>query len=500
MNKFFLFLALFLCLLHEQSIAQNTGTVKWSVLADLSSRYDSIHSIKAQPDGKIVAAGNSFQGAFKVIALGRYADGIPDSSFGINGMVMTSLDSAHIVANAVELQQDGKIVVAGGYTKGTSNDFVLVRYGQDGSVDSSFGINGIVLTDIESAWFDVSTATALAIQPDGKIVAAGRSDGLLALCRYKVDGSPDSSFDSDGIFTFGVAGASSMTLQANGKIVVCCGGVVIRLHPDGSLDNSFGTNGIATLTNNCYGMAIQKDGKIVVSGGTSSQITSPLVLERLDSAGVHDSSFGQSGVVVSTNFSFGGFPGSRLICLQADGRIIVTGYVLSGTVKQYSDFGFARFESNGKSDPSFGFIGMVSPYINGFTTSMPLTAVINNGLLILAGTSNDDHVTPSKWAMASYYLGSMLAIHSVRGGDRQLIIAPNPAQDFTRVRSSHIDNGTWHLSLSDLTGRILFSEMVVVTNNVFDKNILLTGLPVGMYLVKLENGSSRMGVMLTKSR
>lgn len=191
MNKLFLSLVVLLCLVHEQSIAQQPGSLQW---ATLINRGDSIHSIKVQSDGKIVLAGTGRQGSYSSIAVGRYWGTALDYSFGTNGIVTTSLDSANTAANAVELQTDGKIVVAGSYKKGTTiSDFILARYKPgDGSPDSSFGVNGIVRTDISSGSLDV--ATALVLQTDGKIVAAGQAGSSLALCRYKTDGSLDELF------------------------------------------------------------------------------------------------------------------------------------------------------------------------------------------------------------------------------------------------------------------------------------------------------------------
>lgn len=491
-----------LCLLHGQSIAQKPGDVRWTRLTDLSPDYDTIHSIKVQSDGKIVAAGSTgstYHGGFVAIAIGRYDEGMLDSSFGINGMVITSLDSAHVLANDVGIQQDGKIVVAGGYIKGTSGDFLLVRYNEDGSIDSSFGVNGIVRTDVDAGLIDI--ATALAIQTDGKIVTAGRSGSMLATCRYNTDGSLDTSFGLHGKIAFTVGGATCMKLQADGKIVVCCGDVVIRLQPDGSQDYSFGTNAVTALNGRFYGMAIQNDGKILVAGGSSSA----LALERLDTAGIPDNSFGNGGIVKASGF----LPGSSYdvqvatwVSLQTDGRVIAGGWALSCALGDCRPFVLARYQNNGAPDSSFGKYGRVFTGYPYFETANSFSAVINNnGELVVAGTNNHSFSPPSTWALACYYLGPTLAIeemaHSGRG---QIIVAPNPAEDFARIQSKQIENGTWHLSLCDLTGRTLYSEMVAVTNNAFDKSISLIGLPVAMYLVKLDNGVSRMTVRLTKSR
>lgn len=498
MNRLFLPLLALLCLVHAESIAQRPGDVRWTLRTDLSIGADSIRSIKVQADGKIVAAGISYKGGFRSITVGRYNGQIPDSSFGINGVAKTSLDSAHATADDMELQSDGKIVVAGGYYKGIGGEFILARYNQDGTADSSFGMNGIVRTDFGSSLIDV--ASAVAIQTDGKIIAAGRSGSWLALCRYNTDGSLDSSFDSDGKLATPATGATCMKLQTDGKILICCGGTVVRLMPDGSQDYSFGTNGVATLLNGIFrGMAIQKDGKILVSGNSTGWF-----LERLDTAGVHDNSFGNGGVVKTTGFYNGSNQGQSAtsVCLQADGRIIASGR-FSGSQSVYMSFAIVRYQSNGAPDTSFGTLGKVGDFnlFPNFFRAASLSAAINNsGELILAGTCFDVSWSTGQWALASYYLGPMLAVPTISGVAGQIIVAPNPAEDFARIQSAHIANCTWHLSICDLTGRILYSEKVVVTNGVLDKSISLGDLPPALYLVKLDNGVSKMTVKLTKSR
>lgn len=502
MNKLYLFLSVVLCLLHGLALAQKPGDIRWYLLIDPSIHLDTIRSIKVRPDGKIMAAGNSWRGTNMVIALGRYVDNQPDSSFGINGLLTTYLDSADAVANALELQTDGKMVIAGSYRKGTERDFLLMRYNPDGSIDSSFGINGVVRTNISpgTGCGTIDVATSLAIRTDGKIVAAGRWDSWLAVCRYNPDGSLDSSFDSDGILAEGAAGANAMKLQTDGKILLCCGGTVLRMQPDGTLDNSFGWYGSATLAADSYDIAIQKDGRILVAGESNNYF----VVERLDTAGAPDTSFGTAGVVKTSGFdSPDRGQGARSVCVQPDGGILVAGYAKYGLVPINSYLAVARYLSNGKLDKSFGVNGKVAVYYFGLSSSTATpfsTAINNNGELLVAGTNNVERGNPSKWILVCYYLGLPLAIHPVSGGDGQVIVAPNPAEEFAQIQSAHIDNGSWRLSLSDLTGRTVYSESVLVTNSTLNKRISLNGLPAAMYVIKLDNGIRRMATILTKSK
>jgi len=218
---------------------------------------DFVQALALQPDGKIVAAGVDFV-AGRVgpsdFALARYRpDGSLDPTFGSGGKVTTDFASASDFGNALLLQPDGKIVVAGYSFQGTvgPSSFALARYDTEGKLDPTFGSGGEVTTDLGPA----GTAWAVALQPDGKIVAAGSGrPGIFALARYNPNGTLDPAFGSGGKLTtaFGPRDegqASALVLQPDGKMVAagwsntCTYGdfALARYRPDGSLDSSFGS-------------------------------------------------------------------------------------------------------------------------------------------------------------------------------------------------------------------------------------------------------------------
>ena len=506
MNKLVLFLSVLLCLAHAQSIAQQPGSLIW---ATQNVGGDTIRSIKVQSDGKAVMAIGSWHGSYHAIAVGRYWGTALDYAFGINGVATTFIDSANTTANAVELQSDGKIVAAGSYRKGIVSDFILARYKTDGSPDSSFGTNGIVKTDINAG--SVDAAYALAIQPDGKIVAAGQSNSSVGLCRYNTNGSLDSTFNLNGKVTAAGSGnTTSMKLQTDGKIVVCCGSIVSRRMSDGSPDYSFGSGGLVLLTNNFNGMDLQKDGKIVLAGYGSGH---DFLVQRLDTLGFTDNSFGNGGLVITNGFYYSGTNlnhTAQWVVVQADGRILAGGWQKYGLSFLNADFIIARYNTNGKPDSSFRGIGQYGEPLYGQAVTHDLSpkaifsysgAIGINNDLFVGGTAT--YCIPCSnigSALAKYNLGPLLGINPVSSPDRQIVVVPNPAGDFARVQSTHMENGTWHLSLCDLTGKTLHSEMVVVTNNALDKNISLQALPAAMYFIRLDNGISRINVKLTKNR
>ena len=195
---------------------------------DIEHTYQFVRSVALQSDGKIVVAGYSeiFGNGYDFAIVRYNSDGTLDTNFGTGGIVTTDLGGSDLALSMV-LQGDEKIVVAG-YSNFSGNyDFAVVQYNSDGTLDTNFGTGGIVATDFgNSNSFDY--AISIALQSDGKIVAAGNTDisgsNDYAVVRYNADGTPDTSFSGDGKVTtdFGTSNdiASSMALQSNGKIVV----------------------------------------------------------------------------------------------------------------------------------------------------------------------------------------------------------------------------------------------------------------------------------------
>jgi len=203
-----------------------TFDVDGIVTTNFGASVDVVYSMALQSDGKIVAAGISYNGSDYDFAVARYnTDGSLDTSFDTDGKVTTAIGTGDDYANSMALQTDGKIVVAGYIVTGGSYDFAVARYNTDGSLDTSFDTDGIVTTAI-GASSDV--AYSMALQSNGKIVVAGAyfngSDYDFAVVRYNANGSLDTSFSADGIVTTDIGTSSnvarSIAIQSNGKIVV----------------------------------------------------------------------------------------------------------------------------------------------------------------------------------------------------------------------------------------------------------------------------------------
>ena len=333
---------------------------------------DGAVDVAIQADGKIVAAGSS-GGKF---ALARYnSDGSLDTTFGTGGLVTTAFASDS-GGGAVAIQSDGKIVHAGIKFAGVDN-FALARYNIDGSLDTTFGTGGLVTTNMGFA-----AAHDVAIQADGKIVAVGTDDVRFALARYNSDGSLDTTFDGDGkVFTaMGTVGVAAfgLAIQSDGKILAAGDSdgnfALARYNSDGSLDTTFDGDGLVTTAfasdSGGGAVAIQSDGKIVHAGIKFAGVDN-FALARYNIDGSLDTTFGTGGLVTT---EMGSEPAHN-VAIQADGKIVALG----------GSFALARYNSDGSLDTTFGTGGKVFTAMG--TEAFGL-AIQSDGKIVTAGKSD----------------------------------------------------------------------------------------------------------------
>jgi len=344
---------------------------------------DSGKSVVVQSNGKIVVVGDGFGD----IELVRYnVDGSLDVSFDSDGKVVTNV-GFNDSGNAVALQNDGKIVVAG--TTGTpTTDFAIVRYSTDGSLDPSFGTGGIVTTSIGRN----DDAKSVVIQSDGKIVVAGTSDSDFAVVRYTSSGALDNSFDTDGKVTTDIGSstndsANSVAIQSDGAIVVAGTDLndfaLVRYTSTGALDNTFDTDGKVTTdigsstSDSAKSIAIQSDGAIVVAGTSSSNFA----VVRYTSTGALDNTFDTDGKV-TTDIGSSTNDSANSVAIQSDGAIVVAG-------TSANDFAIVRYTSAGALDTGFGTGGKVTTDIGTSTFDSGASVVIQgDSKIVVAGRSS----------------------------------------------------------------------------------------------------------------
>jgi uncharacterized delta-60 repeat protein/LPXTG-motif cell wall-anchored protein len=267
-------------------------------------------AIAIQSNGKILVVGDD-SNDFKVV---RYnTDGSLDTSFDSDGKVTTDINGGFDDGQSVAIQSDGKIVVAGMGRVGLNENFAVVRYNTDGSLDTTFDTDGKATTDIGTSTTD--TANAVAIQSDGKIIAAGTSNNDFAVARYTSTGALDTSLDTDGKATTDIGtstsdAANAVAIQSDGKIIAAGTSnddfAVARYTTTGALDTSFDTDGkvttdIGTGTFDAgNAMAIQGDSKIVVAGRSSASGPPSFAVARYEVADISTSSSSSSSSTSTT--------------------------------------------------------------------------------------------------------------------------------------------------------------------------------------------------------
>jgi len=402
---------------------------------DLAGGDDFGAAVVIQADGKIIIAGPGSDGSKPNFSLARFAaNGTLDSTFNPGGITPGIQSQAVGVcpcgAQAMALQSDGKILVAGYAGNGTDLDFAVARYNTDGTLDTGNfsvlgNIQGVILIPIGSG---TDQAEALALKANGSVVVAGFSDNGanddFALAQINKDGILDALlFGTSGITTTDLSGADdkafAAAIQPDGKIVLAgyatnadTDFALARYTSSGALDTTFNPGGAkpGTVTTDfgagndvAQTIVIQRDGKIVVAGSAGDITGSNFAVARYNSDGTLDTTFNQSGAkpgTMTTDFA-GGTDKAYAVAIQPDGKIVVAGYA---TRNSRSDFAMARYNIDGTPDPTFNPGSsppgtLVTPIGASASTAKAL-ALQPDGALVLAGYAYNG--TDNDFAAARY--------------------------------------------------------------------------------------------------
>jgi uncharacterized delta-60 repeat protein len=352
---------------------------------------------------------------FIQVAFGQ--DGTLDLMFGTNGRVKSSMSigSTFDFSQAVVIQPDGKIIVAG--VSISSDPFFLntskiglIRYQINGKIDSTFGTNGRVLTSF-SVDNLITNSTSMALQTDGKIVVGGAVSGNPDLSglvlRYTTNGVLDTTFNRNGgvVIRFGAGGIDqiqSLIIQSDGKILVAGASdsrsfpteqgfyriALARLNPNGGLDSTFNATGkvitrlSVTKNNIARSIAVQSDNKIVICGNESiNELTLNFQIDRLivryNSNGLIDTTFGSKGIIQEKNGQ------AKRVEILSNGKILV------GGSEGLNSFALFRYNVNGAVDASFGNNGKSVAILGNKTNEMTDMLVQKDGKIVLSGTTSD---------------------------------------------------------------------------------------------------------------
>ena len=447
------------------------GLAVFSYSAIAAESYADGNSVAAQRDGKIVVAGYADVGGVDQFALVRYnSDGSLDTSLNSNGKVTTAVGTGTCKGEGVALQDDGKIVVVGySFNAGGQSCFTVLRYGTDGNLDTSFADSGKVVTSVAKN----GSADSVAMQGDGKIVVAGNSfiDGGnndFAVVRYNANGTLDTTFNQTGKATadFGAHDLGhSVAVHGDGRIVVAgyttneskkqC--ALACFKANGNLDTSF--NGTGKVTTNFggdgdaegQGVATQSDGKTVVVGYATVGGVQQFAIARYNTDGALDTSFGGTGRVLTAV----GISGSNAtgVALQKDGKIVVAGYAVNNSGRIY-DFACLRYNADGSLDQSFGDHGKVTTDVGDGKAS---SLAVQDNKIIVAGSAYDGE--NNEFAVVRYNASGKLDTSFNSAGSVLTAVGSKPPEaeeDTTpRVSMAVINDPDGYTNVRDYDGKVI---------------------------------------------
>ncbi len=417
---------------------------KGKVLTAIGFYHSSASDAVLQADGKIIVIAAAQSENTKSFALVRYnVNGTLDNTFGNGGILLNSSAPFYSKYLSLALQADEKIIVAG-FSDG--NNFTLSRYNNNGSIDNSFGVNGVSIADFNA---NSGSVSEVFIKPDGKIVAIGRvifpSYSAFGMAQFKQDGSLDSTFGINGKVFVNIPvaleeGPSSIHIQSDGKLLMS--GVIIdslfntgtfndghvpsiiRFTINGIIDSSFGTNGIVVKKEYLTSadalntdIAVQEDGKILLlTDALEGRQIHFAVLHRLNQNGTPDNNFGSGGVVqVYPNGEpfYISLTTCNTVNVQPDNKILVSGGAINDLQPSSANFFLGRYNSDGTIDYNFGRYGFILTDFSLEADTSFSAAIQPDGKIVLVGSATDSF--RRYVALARYEQNAMFFYNTLKG-------------------------------------------------------------------------------------
>lgn len=465
------------------------------VTTSIGSSFDDSFAVRVQDDGKIVVAGRATILGFSEVAIARYLpDGTLDPEFSDDGKKTISVGSGSDVAYAMAIQDDGKIIVAGYSDNGGGLDFLVIRMEEDGTLDDTFGGNGIVTLNPD-AGDDV--LRMITILPDNRILLTGYvgtgADERFGLACLNTDGNVDENFGNGGLVITEVGPSNARAFGAvllPGNDFYVAGYayngddndmVVVKYQANGSVDTSFGTNGVAWVdagSGNDQGRSvlITDENKILIAGYGVVSGNGDFVLARLLDTGALDNSFGVNGVVTTDIQTFHDDVSEAV--MQDDGKIVVTGR--SGVnFASSSEFAVVRYNSDGSLDTSFGGDGKVTTSIGTNEDDANALTLQSDGKIIVAGGT--DNGPDNDFAVVRYNGDDGTPVKETAAAST-LQIFPNPSNEHIQVICPD-HNGD--LIITDTLGKVTVRRAVRAQTESFD----ISEFPPGWYIVTWKSES-----------
>ncbi|MBK9108470.1 MAG: T9SS type A sorting domain-containing protein [Saprospiraceae bacterium] len=475
--KIYSFTILSLLLIVQNSVQSQSGSLDQSFSGDgkltsmIGSGDDRAFGLTTQANGKIIVVGSTVNGSQSDFAIVRYnSDGTPDNSFSGDGKLVIDFNGGDDEARSVIVLNNGNILISGSASIGNSYDFALVMITADGRLQTSFSGDGKLNID-----FNKLDDFCYSMQVfNNKIYLGGQTLGAqgeeFAIAVINMDGSPDLGFDADGKANYNIGPSpdfgTAIAVQTDGKIVLTgyTGSdfldqiATIRCLENGMLDVSFSGDGkiitdIGPDRDRAYAVAIQKDQKIIVAGYTYHQSGNDFALVRYLMDGSLDKSFSNDGIVVQGIGTR--FDEASAMVLQEDGKILVAGQAAQPATD--ADFGLARFTESGVLDKEFSGDGVViTPIGNGKSEDESFAIAIQpDGKIVIAGEAENG--TNLDFAVARYHSGLTVGTFAESLNIDRLELYPNPTTQHFNLGFTLTKEQTLTIALCNHFGQALYT-------------------------------------------
>lgn len=464
-----------------------------------------IQGIILENDNSLIAAGTAINTNYSEshFVLVKYRpDGTIERSFGGNGIIYIDYQPGNNRLVSIKKQSTGKIVAIGYHNANNISTYLLFRFNTDGSLDKGFGDSGWIVLPI--------SPQAIAIQNNDDIIISSENQSYrgdtVVLYKYLKNGRRDTSFGKNG-FAMAIAQANNVhpvygtiAIDKLSRIVVGFTAVVnkqssdafviARFNADGSLDSSFNGTGMAIIdkpgSDYLYAIAIQSNNKIVAGGSTYD--ASDFLVARLNESGTIDSSFGSNGMVTidfSTDQNWGTTDYVKSIVIQKDNKIIAAGTSYSVTTANM--FALTRLKPNGSLDNSFGFNGRTKTKFKGQDNRLNATVMQPDGKLVCGGYTAKTASDVSDFAIARY-LSEKESVDGVLDQEKNetntlsLSVYPNPADDVIYIKG--VKAKTVQVILKDQFGNFIKECLLSSSNNY---RLAVSLLYPGIYFLQVNN-------------
>jgi uncharacterized delta-60 repeat protein len=438
--------------------------------------------VNAGPSGEIRVAGYAWDMGYDFFTAGVNDNGSLATAFG-GGWFTLGVGTLDDGAATVVIQPDGRSIL-GGYTQVIDNELALVRLMPDGSLDPSFGANGTVITPFGP--FD-DACTSLLLEPDGKIIAGGYAKqgawARLAVARYLPDGTLDPSFAGSG-FTIvdSLGGVVDMTRQPDGKLIVLSyyfPGIygnfcLVRLNADGSPDSTFGTNGVVLGTlAEPFGFAastvdLAQDGRVIICGDITTGGHN-FMTARFTDTGVLDTTFNYTGWA---SLNIQGYDEVFGASVRENGSIVLAGNTWDGSSTATHHLALVQYDPDGGLDSTFGTNGILFTDLPGGESGTCMTIDGSDRVVCVANT---DSAGTGLYAVLRYAANGV-GFAPAAAAQAASFVYPNPTTSALYIHIAQQTGG--YLELVDVLGQPVTRLKGRITN------LDVSTLPPGTFTVR----------------